>query len=53
MYDVNDILYFEYQFKTEICTIHLKDKRKFNYRMSYDKFKDTYHNYVNKIYNKI
>lgn len=50
MYDVKDILYFEYQFKTEICTIHLKDKRKFNYKMTYEKFKQTYHNYIKKIY---
>lgn len=50
MYDVKDIRLFEYQFKTEICTIHLKDKRIFNYRMSYDKFKETYHKYIKKIY---
>ena len=50
MYDIQDVLFFEYDFKKEICTINLKDKRKFNYRMTYEKFKETYHNYIKKIY---
>lgn len=53
MYDIQDVLFFEYDFKKEICTIYLKDKRKFNYRMTYEKFKETYHNYLNKIHNEI
>lgn len=53
MYDVKDIRLFEYDFKKGICTITLKTNKQYNYRMSYEKFKDTYHNYVNKIYNKI
>ena len=50
MYEISDVSFFEYDFKKGICTIHLKDKRKFNYKMSYDKFKDTYHNFIKKIY---
>ena len=50
MYDVNDILMFSYDFIKKICTITLKDKRIFNYRMTYEKFKETYHNYIKKIY---
>lgn len=50
MYDIQDVLSFEYDFKKEICTIYLKDKRKFNYRMTYEKFKETYHKYIKKIY---
>lgn len=53
MYDIQDVLFFEYDFKKKICTINFKDKRKFNYRMTYEKFKETYHNYINKIHNEI
>lgn len=50
MYEAKDISYFEYNYQTNICTIYLKDARKFNYRMDYEKFKETYHNFIKKIY---
>ena len=49
MYEVTDIKKFEYDFKTNICTIMLKSNKKYFYRMSYNKFKETYHNFVKKI----
>ena len=48
MYEVKDIAFFQYVFESGICTIHLLNKKKFNYKMSYDKFKETYHNYCKK-----
>lgn len=50
MYEAKDISHFIYDYKLQICTIVLKDKRKFNYRMDYDKFKNTYHNFIKKIH---
>lgn len=48
MYEVKDIAFFQYVFESGMCTIHLLNKKKFNYKMSYDKFKETYHNYCKK-----